>query len=84
MWRRLRDVVLAMPRVRILSEGPDYLHAEFVSKIFGFADDVEFLLDSEAGDIQIRSASRAGWFDFGTNRARVCEIGDRLRADARS
>jgi uncharacterized protein (DUF1499 family) len=51
-----------------------YLHAEFRSALFGFVDDVEFRMDETAGRIDVRSASRTGYFDFGVNRRRVEEI----------
>ncbi len=49
----------------------EYLLVEFRSRRLGFVDDVEFLLDPNAGVIQVRSASRLGRRDFGVNRARV-------------
>ena len=39
-------------------------------------DDVEFSLDAGAGLINVRSASRVGYSDFGVNRKRV----ERIRA----
>ena len=49
----------------------NYIHAEFKSKIFKFVDDVEFLIDEDKHVIQVRSASRVGYFDFKVNRKRV-------------
>ena len=51
-----------------------YLHVTFTSKFMKFVDDVEFLLQPENGLIQIRSASRLGYWDFGTNAKRVKQI----------
>ena len=48
-----------------------YLHVEFTSAIFRFVDDVEFLFDAGSGTIHMRSASRAGYSDFGVNRRRM-------------
>ncbi|HEU4403085.1 MAG TPA: DUF1499 domain-containing protein [Candidatus Polarisedimenticolia bacterium] len=79
-WRRLREVLLALPRVRIVAATPLYLRAEFRSPLFGLVDDVEFLLDETAGRIEIRSASRVGYSDLGANRRRVEEIRRRLAA----
>ncbi|HEX5055222.1 MAG TPA: DUF1499 domain-containing protein [Gammaproteobacteria bacterium] len=53
-----------------------YLWATFTSRIFRFVDDVEFRLDAAHRVIQVRSASRAGYSDFGINRERV----EKLRA----
>ena len=68
---RLQSAVASMPRVRLLVASPTYLHAEARSRVLGFVDDVEFLLDPAAGIIHVRSASRLGRSDFGVNRRRV-------------
>ncbi len=74
----IRQVILAMPRSRIVFEGPGFLRAEFRSLIFRFVDDVVFVVDESAGVIHVRSASRVGHSDLGVNRRRVEEIRDRL------
>jgi uncharacterized protein (DUF1499 family) len=73
-WSRLRKVIAAMKGARITQEKVGSLHAEFRSALFGFVDDVEFRMDEDAGRIDVRSASRTGYFDFGVNRRRVEEI----------
>jgi uncharacterized protein (DUF1499 family) len=65
----VRKAVESLPRTRIVLAHPNYLHAEFRSRLLGFVDDVEFFFDGAA--IQVRSASRLGRRDFGVNRARV-------------
>ena len=70
----LRKLLHAMERVTVVREAPDYLHAEFRSKLMGFVDDVEFYYDKAAGLIHVRSASRLGRRDFGVNRKRIEEI----------
>ena len=70
-WHRLRSVVEAMPRSRVVREESGYLHAEFTSRIFRFVDDLELLLDEDARVIHVRSASRVGHSDLGANRRRV-------------
>jgi uncharacterized protein (DUF1499 family) len=69
--RRLRAVIAAMPRARIVSADDTALHAEFTSFLFRFVDDVDCVVDPKAGVIQIRSASRVGYSDLGVNRKRV-------------
>ncbi len=49
----------------------DYLHFEVRSRIFQLVDDLEFLLDAGGSRIEIRSASRKGYWDLGVNRRRV-------------
>jgi uncharacterized protein (DUF1499 family) len=73
-WSRLKEVLSTQPRTKILTESENYLHAESTSLLFRFVDDVEFLLDREAKEIHVRSASRAGRSDLGVNRQRVEEI----------
>lgn len=67
---RLKTVLAGFPRVRIVTEMDNYLHAEFTSLLFRFVDDVEFLIEP-GGTIHFRSASRAGRSDLGVNRARM-------------
>ena len=64
-----RDAVRAMPRTTIVEEKPNYLYAEFRSRLLGYVDDVEFFFDGQA--LQVRSCSRLGRRDFGVNRKRV-------------
>ena len=70
-WDRLRSAVLSQARTVIVEEDANYLHAEARSRVFGFVDDVEFLLLPEENIIHVRSASRTGYSDFGVNRRRV-------------
>jgi uncharacterized protein (DUF1499 family) len=70
-FARLRAAVAGWPGATIVDERPGYLHAEFRTRWMGFVDDVEFLLDAQAGVVHVRSASRLGRKDFGVNRARV-------------
>lgn len=72
-WARLREAVTALDG-RIEREGDGYLHATFRSRFFGFVDDLECRRDGDV--VQVRSASRTGWWDLGVNRRRV----ERLRA----
>jgi uncharacterized protein (DUF1499 family) len=71
----VRKAVESMPRTTVVRVEPDYLYAEFRSKLMGFVDDVEFLYDPAKGVVHVRSASRLGRRDFGVNRSRV----ERLR-----
>jgi len=78
VWSRLRKVIAEMKGARIAEEEMGYLHAEFRSALFGFVDDVEFRMDEAAGRIDVRSAARSGYFDFGVNRRRVEGIRSRF------
>ncbi|MBI5909804.1 MAG: DUF1499 domain-containing protein [Betaproteobacteria bacterium] len=70
-WETLHNIVSGMPRVKVVQSEPNYLYAEFTSKLMGFIDDTEFYLDEKAGVIHVRSASRLGRRDFGVNRERI-------------
>ena len=74
----LASVVKANPRSRIVTQSDHYLHAEFRSRILGFVDDVEFLVDETNSVIQFRSASRVGYSDLGVNRRRMNELRDQV------
>lgn len=71
---KLEKVILSMKRAEIEIKEQGYIKAVFSSAVFRFKDDVECLLDKDKGVINIRSASRLGYSDFGVNRARVEEI----------
>jgi len=79
---RLADILSKMPRTQIITANEHYLHATQQSGGLKFTDDVEFLLDPRSGRIDVRSCSRAGYYDFGVNRARIETIRDALKATA--
>jgi len=70
-WNRLKSALGKESRLSIVEDTGSYLHAEAVSLVFRFVDDIEFILDPDAGVIQVRSASRTGYSDLGVNRRRV-------------
>ena len=72
--QRLRHAVLTEPRITLVSEEGAYLHAEARSLVFRFVDDLEFLLVPTESLIQVRSAARTGYSDFGVNRRRIERI----------
>lgn len=71
---RLKGIMRAMPRSKVVTECPDYLHVEFTSRILRFVDDVEFYVVPQTQRIHFRSASRIGYSDLGVNRARMERI----------
>jgi uncharacterized protein (DUF1499 family) len=70
---KLKKVVQGMERTKVVRETQDYLHVEFRT-LLGFVDDVEFYLDGSQKVIQLRSASRVGYWDLGVNRKRMESI----------
>jgi uncharacterized protein (DUF1499 family) len=77
---RIAAIVEAMQGGRVVKSEPDYLYAEFTTRLMGFVDDVEFWFDPVAQVIQVRSASRIGRSDFGANRRRIEEVRAALAA----
>ena len=75
--QRLAGVVGKMPGAQVIQSGSDYLYVEFSTPLMGFVDDVEFYCDGKA--IQVRSAARLGYSDFGVNRKRIEAIRAALR-----
>ena len=67
----LYAIISRMERTQVIIRQTDYLYVEVTSKLLGFVDDVEFVLDRQAQRIQVRSAARLGYGDFGVNRKRI-------------
>jgi uncharacterized protein (DUF1499 family) len=71
---RIKKIIAGQERTQLISEAPNYLYAEFKSKLMGYVDDVEFYADENARLIHVRSASRLGYRDFNVNRERIKAI----------
>src|SRR5512139_1878652 len=78
----LARTIGAMPRAKVTFASGPYLFAEFRT-VLGFVDDVACMADEGAGVIQIRSASRVGYWDLGINRRRVETIRELYEGSAR-
>ncbi len=76
-WVLLTDILEKTSNCRIISQDSSYIHAEFRTRLLRFVDDVEFRLEAETSEIAVRSASRVGYSDLGTNRRRL----ERLRGE---
>jgi uncharacterized protein (DUF1499 family) len=66
----------SLPRTELLQLKEDYAHFEVCTRILRFRSDLELHLDAPEHLIQLRSASRVGHSDFGSNHATL----ERLRA----
>ncbi len=71
----LLKVLEANRRATIERAEDRLIHAEFRSAL-GFVDDVSFIVQPRDHTIDVKSASRIGYYDFGVNRRRV----ERLRS----
>lgn len=77
---RLKVAVLSEENTTITKEEPTSLYAEVRSQLFGFVDDMKFVLVPTQGKIQVRSSARTGYSDFGVNRRRVERIRELFNA----
>lgn len=68
---RIKVIVEGMAGARVVQSAPDYLYAQFTTRLLKFVDDVEFWFDPVHNVIQVRSASRVGRRDLGVNRERI-------------
>src|SRR6056297_549312 len=59
-WQILNNILAGQRGVEITAAGDHYIRAEATTRILRFTDDVEFLLNRDAGQIAMRSASRIG------------------------
>ena len=71
---RVRTILEGLPRIRIIKHEGLFMHAEFMSGVFKFVDDVHIVVDDSKKKIHIYSASRVGYWDLGANRRRVEKI----------
>ena len=67
--KRLLKALDGTPDTLIVSIQNNYIRAECSSKWLGFIDDVEFLIDDQ--EINVRSASRVGYYDLNVNENRI-------------
>ena len=79
---RLLSVLEKYPGCQIVTADENYLRAEFRTRWLRFVDDVEFLIEPSQNVIQVRSASRIGYSDLGTNRERIETIRQKFAATA--
>ena len=75
---RLVAILTKMDGFKSVTAESNYVHAVFISRIFRFADDVEFLFDDDQKIIHVRSASRVGYYDIGVNRKRIVAISNQF------
>ena len=78
-WPLVRKTLETWRRTTIVAFEDRYLHARCETPLMRFVDDLELLLDADGKTVGVRSASRVGYSDLGTNRKRV----EHLRADLR-
>ena len=75
--QRVQSVLDSLPRVDYDVAGPARINARFKSMVLRFTDDVTFYV-RENGTVEVRSASRVGYWDLGANRRRVESLREKL------
>ncbi|MCK0153841.1 DUF1499 domain-containing protein [Alcanivorax sp. S6407] len=75
--QRVQSVLDGLPRVQYDVVGQARIQARFKSMVLRFTDDVTFYV-RENGVVEVRSASRVGYWDLGANRRRVESLRDQL------
>lgn len=71
---RLLAALSQLENAEIVEDTAPYLRVQVTSAVLRFVDDVTFFFDDEKQLIQMRSASRSGYYDFGANRRRLENI----------
>ena len=74
--RALAKIIGQMRGGAVMENETGYMRVEFESAVFGFVDDVQFLLMDDR-TIQVRSTSRSTSLDLGVSRQRI----ERIRRD---
>jgi uncharacterized protein (DUF1499 family) len=75
--KKLEILLSRLPRVEYDVVGQSRIQARFTSRILRFVDDVTFYV-RENGVVEVRSASRTGYWDLGANRRRVESLREQL------
>lgn len=70
-FKKVRDHLIKVGFTKV-QESDNYLHYTAKSSLFGFVDDVEFLINENG--LQFRSTSRVGKSDLGANKKRILTI----------
>ena len=70
--RKLVNVLGTRKDATIVEDNGSYVWATFTSPVMSFKDDAEFFIQDNR--VEVRSASRTGYSDFGKNRSRMEEI----------
>lgn len=84
LLRELTGILESNPGAEIVEAREGYVRAEFRSRILGFVDDAEFMWQSPGRTIEVRSASRLGYGDFGVNRERIEHLRSALTSGPQS
>ena len=76
---RIPPLLASIPGSRVVQNNGTLIHAECKSRIFGFVDDLILKVNLQTGRIDVRSAARTGYYDFGVNKRRIHRLRQALK-----
>jgi uncharacterized protein (DUF1499 family) len=79
-WQQLKQWIASQQDWTITTDTDDFVQAVVKTPLMRFRDDVQFRFVEDAGVIHVRSSSRLGISDMGTNRKRVEMLRSQLAA----
>ena len=77
-FNELLQILENTPRLKIIKQDQDYIHAVVTSRIMKFVDDLEIKNLNKNNIFQVKSSSRFGIYDLGVNKRRVETLRFRL------
>jgi len=77
-FTELIQILENTPRLKIIKNDNDYIHAIATSRIMKFIDDIEIKRLTEENILEVKSSSRLGIYDLGVNKRRVETLRFRL------
>lgn len=78
----LRATLASLPEANIVRSDPLWLEVIFTTTL-GFRDQVDFVLDAKTGEINYRSKSLVGRYDFSKNKSRMSAFSERFTAQSK-
>lgn len=81
-WQQLKKWIASQQDWTITTDTGDFVQAVVKTPMMRFRDDVQMLFVEDAGVIHMRSSSRLGIGDMGTNRRRVEMLRSQLEGEA--
>jgi uncharacterized protein (DUF1499 family) len=70
-WQRVKTWIAGQPHWEIVTDDSDFIQVIVKTPLMRFRDDVQLQFDPDSELIQVRSSSRLGISDLGTNYRRV-------------
>ena len=80
-WQQLKQWLATQQDWTITTDSGDFIQAVVKTPLMRFRDDVQMRFVEDAGLIHVRSASRLGISDMGTNRRRVEMLRSQLQGE---